>query len=375
MKDMKKILFEAINAEGKTITSFIDEESNANALLRLQDQGYREIKFYNDANLSSGREYLAGKSEQQIQQIAKHEILVHKEGLKRSRFLLAVLQNNRTVLVICMVLFFVGLYTAHYVILIFPALILLYTVVMAQRKFDVPKANNDAEKAYALGDYRRFFKEKVFLQKHIDKPFILYFLDAREAFIRAGEGRVNEALALIEKWRDFSEQNHPGLLESRVATIYQKSGDFQQAIEFRTLGYEKSGYSQINAIDLAMLEVRHGDIDKAVSLLSQIRVAELTPSALFYVDWVHGLIAAKQGSASAESTFHTVVAALLERADKPVMWISTALCIGDYALIAQSDAAKQHAEQLLSKFWRVYAAHGEQEQIQSLRSKYPALAG
>ena len=372
---MKKILFEAITAKGEKITSFIDEESNANALLRLKDRGYREIKFFNDASLTSERDYLAGKSEQQIQQIAKREIAVHRQGLKLSRFLMAVLQNNRIEFSIFVVLFLIGLYTSFYVISVVSALLLIYIFVIALRKYQVPQANQDAEKAYALGDYVLFRKKKALLKKHVDKPFILFYLDAREAFILAAEGRVDDALALIEQWRAFGEQNHPGLCESRIATIYQKSGDFNRAIEFRRLGYENSGYSQINAIDLAMLEVRHGDMNKAEQLLSQIRVAELTPSALFYVDWVNGLIAAKQDNASAESNFQTVVAALLERADKPLMWISTALCIGDYAEIAQSDAAKQHAEQLLSRFWRVYVAHGEQDQIQRLRLKYPALAG
>jgi tetratricopeptide (TPR) repeat protein len=372
---MKKILFEAITARGEKITSFIDEESNANALLRLKDRGYREIKFYNDANLSSGREYLEGKSEQQIQQIAKREIAVHKEGLKQSSFMLAVLKNNLMVCSVCVLLFLVGLFTGHYAICLLPALILGSLFVIAKRKYTVPEANNDAEKAYALGDYGLFRQKKAWLEKHIDKPFILFYLDAREAFILAGEGRVTDALALIEKWRELGEASHPGLCESRIATIYQKSGDYQQALTFRTLGYEKSGYSQINAIDLAMMEVRHGDLNRAAALLSGIRLAELTPSALFYVDWVNGLIAAKQGGESAESTFNTVVAAVLERADKPLMWISTALCVGDYAEIVQSYAGKKHAEQLLQRFWTIYVAHGEKEQVASLRLKYPALKG
>lgn len=370
---MKKILFEAINSEGKKIASFIDDTSNANALQRLKQMGYREIQFFNDASHSAERDYLAGKSEKQIQQIAKHELSIRKQGSKLSRFLIEVARNNRIEFIIYIILFSIGLYTSYYLVATTAALLFVYRVIQAIGKYQIPKTNQDAEKAYALGDYPLFLKKKAILQKHIAKPYILFYLDGREATILAVQGRKDEALALLEKWRSFGDESHPGLLESRIATIYQKTGDFKQALESRTLGYEKSGYSQISAIDLAMLEVRHGDLGKAEQLISQLRVEELSATALPFLQWINGLIAAKKGDESAESTVYAAVTAMLARGEQPVLWITLALCLGDYAALAKSDTALNNAEQLLSRYWPIYVAHGEKDLVQSLRIKYPSL--
>ncbi|MDE2421240.1 MAG: hypothetical protein KGO49_08705 [Gammaproteobacteria bacterium] len=371
---MNKILYEAISAQGEKVTSFIECDSNANALKKLKEEGYSDIKLHGDALISTEKEYLDGKTAQEVAQIAKYELAIRLQGSKLSRHLIRVFETDRRLLSCFLLLFILGFFTPYYGLSIFVLFSFISYVFRAIRKYKIPDAYQDALKAHALGDHQLFFKSKRFLQQHVSKPLINLDLDGRAATIYASDGRIDEAVALLEKWRDYTETNSPGMLESRLASVYHKTENFKKVIDLRTLAYEKSNHNQTYALDLAMVEVRYGDHHKAEQLLAGIRLEELQTIGLPFYNWILGLLEYKKNSHLAEATLSSALSSmLLTRTDKPASWIVLAHCIGEYAMYAESEQSKKRSEELLSKYWKVLRVHGEKAMVVNLREKYPAL--
>ncbi len=371
---MKKILYEAITAEGEKVTNFIECDNNADALQKLKDRDYRDIKLHSDAYLAPEKSYLEGRSEQEIVKIAKYQLAIRLQGSKLSRHLIRAFEKDMRLL-FCFVLFFIlGLFTPYYGLSVLVFFSFISYVFRAIRKYKIPDAYQDALKAHALGDHQLFFKSKQFLQQHISKPLINLDLDGRAATIYASVGRIDEAVALLEKWRDYADTNSPGELESRLAAVYQKTENFKQVVDFRVISYEKSNHNQTRALDLAMVEVRYGDYHKAEQLLAEIRLEELQTIGLPYFNWIKGLIEYKKNSDLAEATLSSALSSMMSSyAKKPAGWIVLAYCIGEYAMYAESEQSKKRAEELLPKFWKVLRVHGEKEMVVNLRERYPTL--
>lgn len=129
-------------------------------------------------------------------------------------------------------------------------------------------------------------------------PFPAHEIAFRTATARAGQGRLDEALALVASWAQ-DRSLAPGFYAMRLVSVYQAARDHRQAGAQQQEAHRLAP-STSTAIDLGVTRVRWlDDLAGARELLDPIDAAPLPPLAQVFLHYGRGLIALAQNDPDA----------------------------------------------------------------------------
>lgn len=369
---MKKLLYTATKNNGKEVSSYIEANSNKEALESLSDKGFSNIEFQDDVVTAISRSDLDDLSENELEQVAKFEAAIR---VKPSfiTFILNVFRVNKLLILggICFLIW--GVVDSSSYLITFGLILSLSMPLLSIWNYRVVNRYDKLLRAYATGKTEAVAKLTESLRKHMKQPEMAFDLDIRMASINAHHGDVEKEIEKIEKWRAIIDELSPGMFESRVASIYHLHGSYNKFVEAMRNAFFISSLSPTLVLDLALAEARLGESEKAEILLKKVKPEELPIHGIPFINWVEGAVGCRKGIPEAEDKLKSAISGLLAFGDNPAIWPSLAVCIGDYALCVNSEASRAKSKDLLSTVWDILKFHGERELIAQLVDKYPSL--
>jgi hypothetical protein len=216
-------------------------------------------------------------------------------------------------------------------------------------------------KVWAKGHaVRRWVAVLQFLKRFETAPLPDLHLDAFVAKALAAEGRLDEAVALLQKYE--KDENVPrSFYYSELGSVYDKGRLFNKATEYRARAVEASTGGTVERIDYALgLILRLRDSQPARAALAEIADKEIIDLAAVYVSYCRGLIALE------ECNYDEAKARLLEAQQRATPYAANVAMIEFFmevkahlAIVTAKLGDKRHAKRLFRKAKRFLIAHQE----------------
>ena len=369
---MKKILYTATDANGKEVSSFIDTNSNKEAIDLLSEKGFSNIRFQDDAVTAVSRTDLDNLSDSELKRIAKFETSIRTRPSFLT-FILEVFRVNKLLVVGGLCLFLWGIFDSRKYLAIIGLVLSSSMPLLSIWNYRVVSSYDKLLRAYARGQIEVVSRQTELLRKHMKQPEMAFDLETRIAAVNARQGDIDEEIERLEEWRIPIDELSPGMNDSRISSVYHLGGEYQKYVDSMREAFFKSSQSPTLILDLALAESRLGEIEKAEMLLKQVKPEELPIHGMPFIDWVEGVIAYRKGNAGSEEKLSSAVTGLLEFSENPAVWPSLAVCIGDYARSITAEPSIDKAKILLYSVWEILRFHGEKDLINQLLRKYPSL--
>ena len=369
---LKKILYTATDIHGKEVSSFIDTNSNKEAIELLSEKGFTNIRFHDDIATAIDRNSLDNLSDTELERIAKFEAAIRVKP-RFMTFIIEVFRVNKILIISGVCLSLWGLYDANRYLIAIGLILSLSMPLRSIWNYRVVNGYDKLLRAYARGQIEAATRQTEFLKKYMQQPEMAFDLDIRISALNASHGDLNGEIVKLKSWRDCIDDLSPGMYESRVASVYHLSGNYDKYVDSIREAFFKSSQSPTLILDLALAEARLGEIDKAEMLLKQVEPDELPIHGVPFVDWAEGMVEYRKGDSRAEEKLSSAVSGLFEFSENPAVWPSLAVCIGDYALCVAADTSIDKAKVLLTHVWEILRFHGEKKLINQLLNKYPNL--
>lgn len=215
---------------------------------------------------------------------------------------------------------------------------------------------------------RRWVACLRFFKRYGIAPLPEMHLDGFVAKALAAEGQLNEAVAILNKYKN-DETVPQSLLHGELGSVYEKARLFDKMIEHRAHAVAASTGSAAEHIDYALGLARYlRNPQQARVILASITDKEMTDLAAVYVSYCWGLIALEEGkyedakthmlSAFQQATPYTTNILMLEF----FMDLKAHLVI-----IFAKLGEKQHARQFFNEVKRFLIAHQEVDLLQRCR--------
>lgn len=369
---MKKILYTATDANGKEVTSFIDTNSNKEAIDLLSEKGFYNIRFQDDVVTALSRTDLDNLSDSELERIARFESAIRIRP-SFSTFILEVFRVNKVLVIGGLCLFLWGVFDSSKYLIIFGLILSASMPLLSIWNYRVVSGYDKLLRAYARGQTEVVSRQTELLRKHMKQPEMAFDLETRIAAVNARQGDIDEEIGRLEEWRIPIDELSPGMYDSRISSVYHLSGEYDKYVDSMREAFFKSSQSPTLILDLALAESRLGEIEKAEMLLKQVKPEELPIHGMPFIDWVEGMVEFRKGGSGFEEKLSSAVSGLLEFSENPAVWPSLAVCIGDYARSITAETSVGKAKELLSSVWEILRFHGEKDLITQLLSKYPSL--
>ena len=189
-----------------------------------------------------------------------------------------------------------------------------------------------------------------------------------EACILARQGDEEGANAVMAIWRPVMELAMPGMFHTLDARVSLAKRDYTAVRDSHRQAAEISGGDAALTLDYALMEARYGSAARADCLMLDLDTASLPEHGQGFVPWVRGIIALRQGrTEAAVADLSQALTGIQTMADNPAVWPTLAMISGDLgmALLQLQDRAR--AAQAVVPVWPVLSAHGDPEQLATLR--------
>ncbi|MFG6486957.1 DUF4253 domain-containing protein [Roseateles sp. BYS78W] len=178
---------------------------------------------------------------------------------------------------------------------------------------------------------------------------MLWDLAVREAKTWAAEGRLDEALAALEAWRDSAEAIGPGTFDMRAIAVCQEAGAYEEAEKLRKRLIDAGQGATMQWLDLALREARAGSAPAAAALLATHAAQFDSPALAPWVDFARGILAVRDGQAAALDLLTPWVAGrVTQAAAGPAVWPFLGIGGGWWALALHQAGRTDDARAALS---------------------------
>lgn len=368
---LKKIIYSAKDSQGNDRHGYVDAHSNADALEQLAADGLSGVILHDDAAYAIARDDLLNVGEDERARLARFELKIRQRGSNVSDFLLLVVRTNKYLILTGLAVLVWGAVSGSVMAMSIGLVVALSMPALSLWNYRTVSAYDRLQRTCALGEWDQARRCIGILRPRMTQPEMAFDLDVREACMVARENGLQEALLIVEKWKDVFVSTSPGLYESRISVIYHVAGDYQGFLDTMREGCLQSVGSSSMLTDLALAEARLGDADKAAMLLARIRHEELPPHALPFVLWVQGLVACRRNEADAVGYLSAAVSSMLEFGENPAVWTSLAMCSGAYAsaLLASGDSEK--AGLVVKDVWKILQHYADAPLLDQLAPVLP----
>ncbi len=354
---MKKLLYSARDAAGKTCQGYVEAESNEAAREKMRVAGLREIILHDDAFTASEREELTGLSPQELAKLAAFELGSRPHGRDTVGFLRQVFRRSQISLWVGIALMIWGVERGELLTLLGGGLTLISMPLRALWNYRRVGRYNQLLSELAWGDWTAAQASIAALRPHMQQLTQAFDLAIKEACILARTRSLAEALAFIAPWQDKIPT--PGYFAARTAALCLMVGDEAGYMAGMRNAYVQAGDSPTTRIDYALAEARFGDPLTAAELLAGMAPEAIPPLGIPFVAWIRGLIAQRRGEPEALERLTQAVDLMAASGDNPAFWVTQALCVGAYALALLEDGRVEAARQALMQVWPVLKIYGD----------------
>lgn len=365
---MAQVLYSAKDRQGKPVSGFAQAESVRQAREQLLNAGMTEIVLHADPAVGGiDANTLEGLSPAQMRELARLSIAaLRKPGLQQ--VLRDVVLMNRWWLLVDAGFFVWGWVIASPWLMATGIVLAIFPFVLALWNYRHGGRYNALLRAFAVGDRARIreLTEKLRpMSARVEQMGL--DLDMRLAWIAAREGRLQEALASVEHWRE-PLMAKPGLFEQRVAMLYYAAGDRQGCVRLMEEAHAAAPDEPSRALDLALVHARFGDPVRARAVLDRIDTSLLPSYAAGFVGWTSGMILLRQQQPGALDQMSQGLTAFLALAANPAVWTSLAACTCDHAVALLQAGRKEQAREQLAKVWPIVKAHADPALMRMLQA-------
>jgi len=286
--------YRATSPSGEPITSRVEAKSADDAWEQLQRKGYFEIELLDDENSAIKLDDHA--SVQRLKMSAKVELSLRQQDTLVGRILWSLRQSRNVMIWLPLLLGFV-----YYVfnnewasidVVISGGLLALYLAwfVWATIPSVLYWQAQEASAWCRWGEVERWMHWLARWKRWFNIPFPEHELLFRTATAMAGQGRLSEALRLVEGLANSNELA-PGFYQTRLASLFFATKYYTRALqlqqEARTINPSASA-----TIDLAFTMAKWiGDYQTARTLLDEIEIEKISPLAKIFVFYARGIVA------------------------------------------------------------------------------------
>lgn len=365
---MGHLLYSARDSRGEPVEGFVEAASVRAAREQLASSGMRDIVLHQDPALgATDPRQLAGLDGRQLRALARLNLAAMRTpGLVGSLREVAVLYRwwllAAAAVVVAGVILDSGWTTWLGVVsLAWP---FAQTVWMYRHS----GRYNALLRAFAVGDWPRVRALAYKLRPFAPKVEQLGFdLDLRVAWIAARDGRLHEALEMVERWREPLARQ-PGLFEQRVAPLYYAAGSRKGLLRVTAEAHALAPDEPSRAMDLALAQARFGDAVQARRLLDAIDMALLPSFGHGFHAWADGMVRLRQQQPGALEKLSEAVAAFLALSTNPVVWPALAFATCDHAVALSLAGRKEQAQREIADVWPILQAHGDNALLRMLEA-------
>lgn len=366
---MAQVLYTAKDRHGKSIQGFVEAASVHEAREQLVNGGMTEVVLHQDPILGGAdARHLEGLNPAQLRDMAKITLsAMRKPGLATT--LRDTAYMNRWWLAVDAAIIAAGLATGSRWTLATGIVLAVLPFAVAAWSYRHGGRYNAMLKAFAVGDWQQVERLVAQLRAATGISDQLPFdLDMRLAAIAARQGRLSEALAALEPWREKLALQ-PGLFEQRVAAIHYAGEDREGYVRLMAQAHALAPQEPSRTIDLALAHARFGDAAQAGELLASVDASLLPPYATGFIAWVDGLVKLRlQQSGGLERLAEGVAAFLRLAPGQPAMWSSLAFCTCDHAVALSMAGRKDEARRELAEVWPILRAHADSALLRLLKA-------
>ena len=346
---MGKVSFTAINHKGERESGYIDAKSNNEAIDQLKEKGFSEIHLHADA-LISDRPDLEDLSEEMLKQMAAFEAESQKDPSFLKEFL-HLLKLYKIVFFIASAMILYGIYNdnvwswgigAFIIAFIVGSWLYGYKESMTFEKIHRLKAFGEKEEALAL-------IEKT-LQNPKTMPQMRMQLISYKAQFLSCKGALEEALQLIESYKEEMDALSPLMYATALSGTYYQAGKYDEMIKTME-GIHEQERQTLTAFDHAFAHARFGDAKKAQEIIdNEVSPEEIADYAKGMYAWCQGLIHHRMGNMEqALSHYERMLHFYNEYKSNPLMWEMFALALGYYAYALSDAGEEKKAQKLLQE--------------------------
>lgn len=367
---MKKILYSGRSQDGRQRTGFVDAVSNNEAIAVLKKKGVVDITLHDDAFTALRRDDLENLSEKQIEMIANFEIKSRYNPDSMKMFLEVVWGKSFWILLWAGYLVWMW-YEESYILLTFGLALALVAPILFVLTGRHGKNYKKLQIACVFGQWEQALGLINKLRRHLKQPDMAFDLDIRQACIIAKKCTLNEALAFIEYWKNPMNEIFPGIFEARVAEIYYAGGEYGEFLNKMRAANAASPQSPTTRLDLALAEARFGNTKRTDELLKKLRIEEVPPIGLPYIDWAKGVAAKRNKNMKAATYLNSAISQMMQFNENPATWAALALCVGDLAAASNDCGNKEMAKDLVCKVWDILKVHCDSNLLMELEDIIP----
>ncbi|MDR7268579.1 hypothetical protein J2X20_001208 [Pelomonas saccharophila] len=177
----------------------------------------------------------------------------------------------------------------------------------------------------------------------------LWDLAVREAKTWAAEGRLDEALAALEPWREAAEALAPGTFDSRCMSVFQAAGAEAQAEQLRDRLIAAGQGVAMQRLDRALREASCGSVQAARALLAEHAGLFDNPGFAPWVALVRGILAVREAQPDAlELLTPRVEGWAAQSATMSAVWGIFGVAAGWWALALQQAGRGEDARDVVN---------------------------
>jgi hypothetical protein len=362
------LLYSAKDREGKPVQGFVDAASVAAGREQLRARGLADVVMHQDTTVATDPKALEGLGPKELRELARISIAAMQQpGLG------PVLKQTARVNIWWLLLdvgFIVwGVLSASPWLIAGGAVLAVLPFALAAWQYRHGDRYNALLKAFAVGDWKQVERLVALLRpasRNVDQ--LPFDLDMRLAAIAARKGRLPEALASLEPWREKLALQ-PGLFEQRVAAIHYAGEDRAGYVRLMAEAHAMAPQEPSRTVDLALAEARFGDAGRAAELLAAVDVSLLPPYAGGFIAWIDGLAKLRLQQPGGLERLAEGVASFLRLAPgQPAVWSSLAFCTCDHAKALSMAGRKDEARRELAEVWPILRAHGDRALLRLLKA-------
>lgn len=194
-------------------------------------------------------------------------------------------------------------------------------------------------------------------------------LESRIAAAMAKQGRVQEAIAMIQAW-DGSGRVPPTTPLIKLAELYFVAGrpdDYVATLE-RVL--ELSGEADYALIDVGQVNARMGSEARAAELLARVDIESMGPLHHAFRDWGEGVLELRRARPDAALPCLARAAEHFQAMGaNPLTWGAIALCVGYLSVAMARTGRRTEAKAMFASVAGIVSRHAEERLRQWLQDE------
>ncbi|HTD29798.1 MAG TPA: hypothetical protein VK660_10455 [Xanthomonadaceae bacterium] len=362
---MSRILYRAKSAQGTDVADYVEASSASEAREKLVAAGMREISLLQSPDIAAmSNAPLLGMTSQQ-QALLRAE-LMEKPGLATA--LRGMIRINSSILLLAVALLAFAAWRQDLPLIVVATIMLLLPFGLFFWKRRHANRYQSLMKAYARGQWDEVRRLASLLRDVTHNKLLPWDLDVRLACIEARQGRLDTAVAGLDRWRSELAPAG-GMFTARLASVYSAAGDYETYLKLMEEAAALGKQDPSRMVDVALANAKFGNAARAEDILRHLDARLLTPLAPKFVALVQGLLCLRAGQPDkALPLLQTATAGFLESSLKsPAAWVALAICSGYYALALARTGEKQAAQGVIVDVMPILLVHGEKPLLDMLQ--------